>query len=97
MSLNFRKKNDFLHKSEKNSIKISFFFLLSRIQGQYQYDPNINKTTRRLYRTNPSIPRPESKYGAKSSIYEQIIEIKRQTTDSTGKKLKNIKNMTLIT
>ena len=50
----------------------------------------MNKTSRRLYRTNPSIPRPESKYGAKSSIYEQIIEIKRQTTDSTGKYDQNI-------
>ena len=55
-----------------------------RIQGQYQYFPNTNKPSKRLYRTNPSIPRPESRYGAKSSIYEQIIEIKRQTTDSTG-------------
>lgn len=42
------------------------------------FDPNRDKVTRKLYRTNPSIPRPESKYGSRSNVYEQIIELKKQ-------------------
>ena len=37
-----------------------------------------------LYRTNPSIPRPESKYGTRSSVYEQILALKQASLDTTS-------------
>ncbi len=49
------------------------------------FDPNRDRVQRRLYRTNPSIPRPESKYGTRSNVYEQIIELKKlKVADSKG-------------
>jgi hypothetical protein len=42
-----------------------------------------------LYRTNPSIPVPESKYGTRSDVYEQILSLKQHNLDSNGK-FKNI-------
>lgn len=56
-----------------------------RERGVPVFDPNRDKTQHKLYRTNPSIPRPESKYGTRSSVYEQIIELKKQKlVDSKG-------------
>jgi hypothetical protein len=48
------------------------------------FDPNYNKPIKRLYRTNPSIPRPESKYGTRSGVYEQILNYKKQNLDSNA-------------
>ncbi|CAF0712380.1 unnamed protein product [Brachionus calyciflorus] len=55
-----------------------------RVQGFPIFDPNYNKPQRKLYRTNPSIPRPESKYGTRSSVYEQILDLKRKNLDTTA-------------
>jgi hypothetical protein len=61
------------------------FFLLKRVKGQSIYVADYNKPQKRLYRTNPSIPRPESRHGTRSAVYEQIIELKKQNQDSNGK------------
>lgn len=54
------------------------------MKGHPVFDPNHNKPQPKLYRTNPSIPRPESKYGSKSTVYEQILELKKQNLDPNG-------------
>jgi hypothetical protein len=38
----------------------------------------------KLYRTNPSIPRPESRYGSRSTIYDKVIQMKRSHSDPSG-------------
>jgi hypothetical protein len=51
-----------------------------RINGQPVFNSSYS-LPKRHHRTNPSIPRPESKHGTRSAVYEQIIELKRQTLD----------------
>jgi hypothetical protein len=47
------------------------------------FNSEMHKPQRRLYRTNPSIPVPESKYGSRSNIYQQILALKRDIIDPT--------------
>ncbi|RNA14250.1 Structure-specific endonuclease subunit SLX4 [Brachionus plicatilis] len=55
-----------------------------KVNGFPVFDPYYNKQPAKLYRTNPSIPRPESKYGTRSSVYEQILEMKRKDLDTSA-------------
>ena len=66
------------------------YLFINRIQGQPVFDPTHGQVQKRLYRTNPTIPRPESKHGTRSAVYEKIIELKKQNLDSNGMKKPNI-------
>ena len=68
-----------------NNSFINYLFFKKRVQGHHVFDPSYNKPIKRLYRTNPSIPRPESRYGTRSGVYEQILNYKKQNLDSNGK------------
>ena len=48
------------------------------MQGNPLFYPEYGKTVRKLYRTNPSIPRPESRHGSRSNMYDRVINYKRE-------------------
>lgn len=75
------------NNEESNMEFIPFEQIDQRYPREYGvpvFDPNRDKAHRKLYRTNPSIPRPESKYGTRANVYEQIIDIKKQKVDPKG-------------
>lgn len=55
-----------------------------RYNGKPTFSASYHEQPKVLYRTNPSIPRPESKYGTRSGVYEQILALKQASLDTKG-------------
>ena len=59
--------------------KILKFFIKNRQQGVPSFNPSHRKNQKSVIRSKPSIPRPEMR--EQTTIYEQIIELKRKNLD----------------